>query len=109
MSEQLDAAAAMIVRDMKEVRGSAWTPERVRSAKVPGWKRACEGLAFHVTWEREEATNEFHYDVIVTAKNGESVVVSYCPDRRVPFVARGAQRVGEHQLLRVNGEPMTTQ
>ena len=109
MSERLSEAAARVTRDMKDVRGSEWTPERVRGAKVAAWRSAFAGLDFHLTWERDEGADEFHYDVIVTAENGESVVVSYCPDRRMPFVARGAQRVGEHQLLRVNGQPVTTQ
>jgi putative peptide maturation system protein len=109
MSVELAEAASIVTRDMRDVRGSEWTPEKLRQAKVGAWRRAFPALAFHITWEREEATKEYHFDVIVTSADEESVVVSYCPPRGIPFVARGAQRVGEHQLLRIDGEPMTTQ
>ncbi|MFI6454063.1 TIGR04500 family putative peptide maturation system protein [Streptosporangium amethystogenes] len=57
-------------------------------------------------WQREAATEEYHYDLLFPSPEG-SVSVAFAPDRVIPWPLRGGQRSGEQLVLRVDGVDMT--
>jgi len=67
------------------------------------------GHRLRLVWEREDYARAWHYDVVLERPGEGAVVVGYCPDRGLPFMARAASRWDEDDLLRVNGEPLKIQ
>ncbi|GAB1821028.1 TIGR04500 family putative peptide maturation system protein [Herbidospora sp. RD11066] len=64
------------------------------------------GTAMRLVWQREAATGDYHYDLLLPGPSG-TVSLSYAPDRAIPWPLRGSQRSGEQVVLRVNGADMT--
>lgn len=62
-----------------------------------------------LVWEREDYARAWHYDAIVERPGEGALVIGYCPDRGLPFIARAATRWDEDDLLRVNGETVKIQ
>ncbi|MER5620256.1 TIGR04500 family putative peptide maturation system protein [Streptosporangium sp. NPDC002544] len=64
------------------------------------------GVGMRLVWQREAATGDYHYDLLLPAADG-TVSLAFAPDRGIPWPLRGSQRSGEQVVLRVNGTEMT--
>jgi putative peptide maturation system protein len=65
------------------------------------------GLKSELVWEIDPYEQVPHYDALLTAPGQGTVSVSFAPERAIPWPLRGAQRISERDLLRVNQEVMS--
>ena len=65
--------------------------------------RALAGSCVELVFERDAITDEHQFDAVIDLPDG-AVVIRCCPDRGAPFILRGAERMGDRELVRVDDE-----
>jgi putative peptide maturation system protein len=65
--------------------------------------RALTGASVELVQHRDPASGDVELDAIVELPDG-GLVLRYCADRGAPFALRGAERLAERDLVRVDGE-----
>ncbi|MGW0593156.1 TIGR04500 family putative peptide maturation system protein [Streptosporangium sp. NPDC002607] len=83
------------------------SPEHARE-RLPELRARYPETRMRLLWQREAATDEYHYDLLFPSSEG-SVSLAFAPDRVIPWPLRGGQRSGEQLVLRVNGIDITMQ
>jgi hypothetical protein len=66
-------------------------------------RRRHPALGLELVWERDLGARELHYDLMLSRPAVGTVALSWCPEGVLPFPLRGAQRAGDHVLVRVDG------
>ncbi|MET9340354.1 TIGR04500 family putative peptide maturation system protein [Nonomuraea sp. NPDC003804] len=98
------------------LRGLDGVPPQDARERLASLRARHPGTPMRLLWQREEATGDFHYDLLFPAFGetapgesacGETVSLSVAPDRAIPWPLRGGQRSGNHVLLAVNGAEVT--
>jgi putative peptide maturation system protein len=104
LQAELIAAVSEALSTLVDIQNRALAPAEAR--------RACKSiearhptLELKVIAEREPYTQTHHYELFIGRDGAGGVILSYCPDRGVPWMLRGAVRVGD-DLLRCNGVPL---
>ncbi|MBG0827829.1 TIGR04500 family putative peptide maturation system protein [Planomonospora sp. ID67723] len=87
------------LRWLQELGGIA--PEEARE-RLGGLRARHPGADMRLVWQREAATGDYHYDLLLPSAGG-TVSLAFAPDRAIPWPLRGSQRSGEQVVLRVNG------
>ena len=60
-------------------------------------------VVIDLLWERETYDESVHYDLLLRAADGDDTVsLSFCPDKALPWPMRGVHRWTEQDLVRVN-------
>lgn len=98
---QSDARILAAIAALRALSQSGATP-----AQAVAQIRALAGSGVELVHERDAATDRYQFDAIVDLPDG-AAVVRYCPDRGAPFVLRGAERLGDRDLVQVDGEVLS--
>jgi putative peptide maturation system protein len=96
-----DGRLPKVIAALRALSRSGATP-----AQAVAQFRALAGPQVELVHERDAATDSYQFDAIVDLSDG-AAVVRYCPDRGAPFILRGAERLGDRDLVRVDGEVMS--
>lgn len=96
-----DAQLLTVIAALRALSRSSATP-----AQAAAQIRALAGPGVELVHERDAATGRTEFDAIVDLPDG-AAVVRYCPDRGAPFILRGAERLSDRDLVRVDGEVMS--
>lgn len=93
-----DTLIPIVVATLRDLARSGATPSQ---AVVRMRTEAGDGV--ELVYERDPAANASHFDAIIELPDG-AVTIRYCPDRGAPFALRGAERLSDRDLVRVDGE-----
>jgi putative peptide maturation system protein len=84
----------------------ALAQEKIRPAEAKARLRAIQGrypeMPVELLWEEESFDRSVHYDALLGLAGEGTVSLGFCPERAVPWPARGVHRWDEATLLRVN-------
>ena len=93
-----DSRLLAVVAELRALARAGAAPAQAR-ARIA----AAVGPGVELVHERDAAGDTYHFDAILDEPGG-AVVLRYCPDRSMPFALRGAERVSDRDLVRVDGE-----
>lgn len=96
-----DAVILEVIAALRALSRSSATP-----AEATAQLRALAGPRIELIHERDAASDRYQFDAIVDLPDG-AAVVRYCPDRSAPFILRGAERLGDRDLVQVDGEVLS--
>ncbi|MGW0588216.1 TIGR04500 family putative peptide maturation system protein [Streptosporangium sp. NPDC002607] len=99
MTAELLENALEWLRELGDVR-----PEEARE-RLGALRARYPGIAMRLVWQREAATDQYHYDLLFPSAEG-TTSLAFAPDRAIPWPLRNSQRAGEQLVLRVNGTDM---
>jgi putative peptide maturation system protein len=96
-----DALILEVVAALRALSRSSAAP-----AEAAAQLRALAGPRVELIHERDAAGDRHELGAVVELPDG-AAVVRYCPDRGAPFILRGAERLGDRDLVQVDGEVMS--
>jgi putative peptide maturation system protein len=85
--------------------------ERLRPAEAKvrlcSLRRQHPDTGMDLVWEEQAYDQSVHYDLLLRPNGGETISLSFCPDRALPWPLRGVQRWTDTTLVRVNNTTLT--
>jgi putative peptide maturation system protein len=104
----LESVSAELVTFLAQLSSEAVGPEQAR-ARLRALAGAHPELELDLCWEHDDYGKTTHYDVIARSAGLGAVVIGFCPERALPFIARGATRFEDDDLLCVDGLNLSVQ
>jgi putative peptide maturation system protein len=99
VTHESDARVLAVVAELRRL-----AREHVAPAQARARMRAL-GAGIELVHERDAYGDTYHYDAIVDEPEGV-LTVGYAPDRGQPFLLRGAERLADRDLVRVDGQTL---
>ena len=107
MIDALQLAVCAVLTYLTRVTRGGVRPEDARP-QLSMIAAAHPELSMQLLWEVEAYDNSLHYDVIIVRpKTGDTVSISVCQDRALPWPLRGVLRWTEANVVQVNGRMLT--
>jgi putative peptide maturation system protein len=78
------------------------SPDTAR-ARLQPLRARHPGADIDVVWEEQAFDGSMHFDALIRPGTAQTISLSVCPDRDLPWPLRGLQRWKDSDLLRVNG------